>query len=97
MQLEWIYTCKAMSTLHSISFVEVTKIVFDNHMTMIGRDDIKHGKTRYVNGQWVCVWCKYKVWIGEPYKKVPDDLRAWFLSPQQFEEFKQLLQDKGEL
>lgn len=60
-------------------------------MTVIGPDD------NYPNGSWICAWCKVRVFIGAPYRMVPKDLRAWFLSPQQFEELRKLLQDEGEL
>lgn len=91
MQPGWIYTCQTMSTMRSISFVEFIRITFNNKMTVIGPDD------NYPNSAWLCAWCKHKVYIGLPYRQVPQDLRAWFLSPQQYEELERILHEGGEL
>lgn len=77
-------------TIRSITFVEFIRITFDNKMTVIGPED------NYPNGAWLCAWCKSKIYIGLPYRLVPTDLRAWFLSPQQYEELEQILQGEGE-
>jgi hypothetical protein len=81
---------KTMSTIKNISFQEFVRITFSNKLTVYGPEE------RHVDARWVCAWCKITMYIGEPYRNVPEDLRAWFLTPQQFEEFKQLLQDESE-
>ena len=79
-----------MKTIHNISFVEFVRITFDNKMTVMGPDD------NYINGSWVCGWCQHRVFIGVQHSMVPEDLRAWFLSPQQYEELCKILQNEGE-
>ena len=74
-----------MSTIKNISFQEFIRITFLNKITVYGPEE------RYVNAHWICAWCKITMYIGEPYRKVPEDLRAYFLSPQQFEEYAKLI------
>lgn len=46
----------------------------------------------YIPGWWICVWCASSVWIGKEAYCVPDDLYAYFLSPQQYEELQKELE-----
>lgn len=59
---------------------EVIRITFINKMTV-------YHKERFVDARWICIWCKIRMYIGQPYKNVPEDLNAYFLSPQQYEEY----------
>ena len=73
------------------SFRKITEITFKEKMTL------RTSKDNYICANWICVWCSSSIWIGMSYLDIPPDVFAYFLSPQQFEEFKQILQDKGEL
>lgn len=63
---------------------EVMRIVMEHKLTVYRTDD------KWVNANWVCIWCRTSLYIGRRYKDVPEDLRAYFISPQQYGEYMQL-------
>ena len=63
---------------------EVMRIVMEHKLTVRRTDD------NYINSSWVCLWCKSSLYIGYQYKDIPEDLRAYFISPQQYGEYVQI-------
>lgn len=41
----------------------------------------------YVQANAVCIWCNHRIYIGLQYKDVPQDVRAYFLTPQNYERY----------
>ena len=74
-------------SIKNITFEQFLRITFEKKMMTFGPDD------RYHNAAYVCGWCKIKVYIGESYKRVPEDLRAWFLPATQFEELRKIIEE----
>ena len=73
--------------LKDIDFMDFLRITFELKMFVLGPED------NYINGAYICAWCRHKIYIGEPYKKVPEDLRAWFMPPRQFEELRKIIEE----
>lgn len=76
-------------TQKEISFADVVRITFNNKMTLMSSCD------KFIHANWICVWCKYNMYIGTPYINVPEDLLAWFLPPRQYEEYVKIIEKKG--
>lgn len=73
--------------IKKIAFREVIKIAFDKKMTMMTSED------NYIHGWWICCWCASSIWIGKRYIEIPTDVFAYFLSPQQYEELVNILNE----
>lgn len=73
-----------------VPFEVMLKVTFTNKMT------IKRNTSNYLDARWICVWCHVRHYIGMPYLKMPEDVRAYFLSPQQFKEYKQIIENLKE-
>lgn len=71
-----------------VSFGRMIQIVFNNKMTLMS------SRERFIHSDWICVWCQYNMYIGLSYIKVPEDLRAEFLSPQQYEEYVKIIEEE---
>lgn len=70
-----------------VTFQEVIRITF------LGKMCVRTSSDNYINANWICIWCTTKIWIGCSYNDIPTDLKAYFLSPQQFEEYKKLCEE----
>lgn len=76
--------------VNKISLREVLVIVMREKMTM------RTSMDNYIHANWKCVWCASSIWIGMRYVEIPSDVFAYFLSPQQYEEFANKLKNEGE-
>ena len=73
-----------------VSFEVMLKVTFTNKMT------IRKNTSNYLDARWICVWCHVRHYIGMPYSKMPEDVRAYFLSPQQYKEYEQIIENLKE-
>lgn len=47
----------------------------------------------YIPVDVVCVWCKYKIYIGLPYNRIPENIRAYFLAPQDYRKYVEITEE----
>lgn len=49
----------------------------------------------FLDARWVCAWSVVSLWIGHRANDVPDRVRSYFLSPQQYEEYEKIIKNMG--
>lgn len=67
--------------INQLSLIQVLAILNQHGMFYYTNED------NYVNANWVCIWCKHRIYIGLKYLDVPEQKRAYFLSPQNYEKY----------
>ena len=75
------------------SYVQLMQLREIMRITSTNKISIFRNDSNYANGNGICVWCRISLYIGHQYKDVPEDLRAYFVSPQQYGEYVQLCKD----
>lgn len=64
-----------------LALVQVLRICNVLHIRYVTNKD------NYVLASSVCIWCEYKYYVGMQHKNVPEDLQAYFLTPQDYKRY----------